>query len=102
MLTGSARKIPFPVYRRARDSNPSGVGPRKSTVEYPSVQLSSARRPAADPAADAPPPTPPPTPRRRPPWPRSPTLVAGLRAGLWLQVEASRRQNDPRKATCGC
>ena len=25
----------------------------------------------------------------------------GLRAGLWLKVEASRRQNDPRKATCG-
>ena len=25
----------------------------------------------------------------------------GLRAGLWLKVEASRRRNDPRKATCG-
>ena len=27
--------------------------------------------------------------------------LPGLRAGLWLKVEASRRQNDPRKATCG-
>jgi hypothetical protein len=26
----------------------------------------------------------------------------GSRPGLWLQVEASRRRNDPRKATCGC
>ncbi len=28
-------------------------------------------------------------------------IAVGLRAGLWLKVEASRRQNDPRKATCG-
>jgi hypothetical protein len=32
----------------------------------------------------------------------APYTWPGLRAGLWLQVEASRRQNDPRKATCGC
>ena len=29
------------------------------------------------------------------------TIPPGLRAGLWLKVEASRRRNDPRKATCG-
>ena len=28
--------------------------------------------------------------------------ICGLRPGLWLQVEASRRRNDPRKATRGC
>ena len=28
-------------------------------------------------------------------------MPGGLRAGLWLKVEASRRRNDPRKATCG-
>ena len=27
--------------------------------------------------------------------------ACGLRAGLWLKVEASRRRNDPRKATLG-
>ena len=30
------------------------------------------------------------------------TLANGPRAGLWLQVDASRRRNDPRKATRGC
>ncbi|MGH9155468.1 MAG: ComF family protein [Acidimicrobiales bacterium] len=29
-------------------------------------------------------------------------LVHGPRAGLWLKVDASRRRNDPRKATRGC
>lgn len=38
----------------------------------------------------------------------SPTIVERnglslvmLRTGLWLKVDASRRRNDPRKATCG-
>jgi hypothetical protein len=44
-------------------------------------------------------------PRRPPQWPASECCASVLGktpAGLWLQVDASRRRNDPHNATRGC